>query len=54
MLFGLLIQESGSQFEVMIEGGDDLVVMLFWFDAFTPQVVFHGGNWIRAEGMIGG
>ena len=54
MLFGLLIEESGSQLKVAIEGGGNFVVMLPWFDAFALEGIFHRGHGIGGKRMIGG
>jgi hypothetical protein len=48
MMFGLLIEESDSQLQVSIRSSDNLLTVLFWFDAFALEVVFHGGNGIAS------
>ena len=53
-VIGLRIEESDSQFEIAIEGGDNLAVMLLWFDAFALQVVSHGRNGIGGRRKLGG
>ena len=48
MMIGLLIEESDSQLQFAIKSGHNLLAVLLCFDAFTPEVVFHGENGIAA------